>query len=289
IEAEQEPFSPRPEQPVLSVEGCSSTGSFSTGFVNQFAPGDQGQWSDINCMPNVGSYDPNDKQGLPAGYGSGHYIRPGTELEYLIRFQNTGTDTAFTVVIRDTLDAWFDPTTVRPGASSHNYRFEMAGPGILIFDFQNILLPDSNVNEPASHGFVQFRVSPRADVPLETDVHNRAAIYFDFNDPIITNTVQHRYGENFVTVGWWDPRKPEYAVQVAPHPLAEASWLTLSGAPESGDYRLQVFDLSGRAVQEMSADTPQFLLKKGAMTPGMYLFRVERDGQLVGSGKLVVL
>jgi len=288
IEAEQEPFSPRPEQPVLSVEGCSSSGSFSTGFVNQFAPGDQGQWSDINCMPNVGSYDPNDKQGFPAGYGSSHYIRPGTELEYLIRFQNTGTDTAFTVVIRDTLDGWFDPTTVRPGASSHNYRFEMAGPGILIFDFQNILLPDSNVNEPASHGFVQFRVSPRADVPLETDVTNSAAIYFDFNDPIITNTVQHRIGENFVTVGIWNPRKPEYAVQVAPHPLAEASWLTLSGAPESGDYRLQVFDVNGRTVREITADAPQFLLKKDAMAPGIYLFRVERDRVLVGSGKLVV-
>ena len=125
-------------------------------------------------------------------------------------------------------------------------------------------------------------------MPLETDVFNRAAIYFDFNDPIITNTVQHRYGENFVTVGLWNPRKPEYAVQVAPHPMAEASWLTLSGAPESGNYRLQVFDLSGRTAQEMTADTPQFLLKKGDLTAGMYLFRVERDGLLVGSGKLVV-
>ncbi|MBK9336065.1 MAG: hypothetical protein IPM98_05570 [Lewinellaceae bacterium] len=255
IEAEQEPFSPRPTQPVLSV---------------------------------VGSYDPNDKQGFPVGYGPDHYVRPGTELEYLIRFQNTGTDTAFTVVIRDTLSEWLDPLTVRPGASSHGYRFDLTGAGILIFDFQNILLPDSNVNEPASHGFVQFRISPRTDVPLETNILNHAAIYFDFNDPIITNTTQHRIGENFLTVGLWQPLRPEYAVQVAPHPLTEASWVTIPGAPESGDYRLYVFDLTGRSVQEITADTPQFLLQKDALTTGMYLFRVERDGLLLGSGKLVV-
>ncbi len=288
VEAQQEAFSPRPDQPVLSVEGCSSTGSFSTGFVSQFSLGDESPWTDINCTANVGSYDPNDKQGFPIGYGPSHYVRPGTELEYLIRFQNTGTDTAFTVVIRDTLAAELDPLTVRPGASSHDYRFELAGAGILIFDFQNILLPDSNVNEPASHGFVQFRISPRANVPLETNILNRAAIYFDFNDPIITNTTQHRIGENFLTVGLWQPQRPEYAVQVAPHPLAEASWITIPGAPETGDYRLRVFDLAGRSVREMAADAPQFLLRKDALPAGMYLFRVECDGVLVGSGKLAV-
>jgi uncharacterized repeat protein (TIGR01451 family) len=288
VEAQQEAFSPRPDQPVLSVEGCSSTGSFSTGFVSQFSLGDESPWTDINCTANVGSYDPNDKQGFPIGYGPSHYVRPGTELEYLIRFQNTGTDTAFTVIIRDTLAAELDPLTVRPGASSHDYRFELAGEGILIFDFQNILLPDSNVNEPASHGFVQFRISPRANVPLETNILNRAAIYFDFNDPIITNTTQHRIGENFLTVGLWQPQRPEYAVQVAPHPLAEASWITIPGAPETGDYRLRVFDLAGRSVREMAADTPQFLLRKDSLSAGMYMFRVECDGVLVGSGKLAV-
>jgi len=152
IEADQEPFSPRPDQPLLSVEGCTSTGSFTTGFVNQFPLGDAGPWFDVDCTPNIGSWDPNDKQGFPLGYGPDRYIRPGTELEYLIRFQNTGTDTAFNVVIRDTLANWLDPLTVRIGASSHDYRFELAGEGVLIFDFQNILLPDSNVNEPLSHG-----------------------------------------------------------------------------------------------------------------------------------------
>lgn len=194
IEAAQEPLAPISVEPVLSVEGCTTNGSFSTGFINLFPLGDNAPWLDEHCAPNIGSYDPNDKQGLPSGYGPGHYIRPGVELEYQIRFQNTGTDTAFNVVIRDTLSGWLDPLSIRPGASSHPYNFQLAGQGTLIFDFQHILLPDSNVNESGSHGFVQFRVRPRSDTPLETDILNNAAIYFDFNDPVITNTTAHRIG-----------------------------------------------------------------------------------------------
>ncbi|MEL6141909.1 MAG: hypothetical protein AAFU67_09855, partial [Bacteroidota bacterium] len=58
---------------------------------------------DVACVENGGSYDPNAKVAYPTGYGERHYIEEGTKLTYDIYFQNTGTDTAFTVIIRDTL------------------------------------------------------------------------------------------------------------------------------------------------------------------------------------------
>ncbi|MCK6692403.1 MAG: hypothetical protein L6Q97_09890 [Thermoanaerobaculia bacterium] len=285
FEAEQEPFAPPAPGPVRSVEGCVMAGDFSKGWVNQFSLGDEVPWLDENCTPNTGAYDPNDKQGFPTGYGAKRYIRPGTELEYLIRFQNTGNDTAFTVVIRDTLSEWLDPLTVRSGVSSHPYRFELTGKGLLIFDFQNILLPDSNVNEPASHGFVQYRIRPRADVPLETDIFNSAAIYFDFNDPIITNTTVHRIGENFISVGFWEPRKPAYTVSVYPQPMSDAAWIEVKGP--AGAARLRIFDQTGRQVLALDAAEPRFLLRRGDLPAGMYFFRVEMDGAVIGSGKLI--
>ncbi|MCC6459555.1 MAG: hypothetical protein IT260_03725 [Saprospiraceae bacterium] len=289
IEANQEVFAPPFVTPVLSVEGCTTGNSFSTGFINQFSLGDDVPWLDLNCTPNQGSFDPNDKQGFPTGYGASHYVLPGTELEYLIRFQNTGTDTAFTVVIRDPLSTWLDPLTLRPGASSHPYTLRMGVENTLIFDFQNILLPDSNVNEAASHGFVQFRIHPRSDVALETDILNQAAIYFDFNDPVMTNTTLHRIGLNFVSVGLWQPSRPEYAVQVAPHPLNDASWITLSGQPgAAGDFTLSVYDLQGQLQQRLEASEPKFLLRKTQLSGGIYLFKIEQQGELLGSGKLLV-
>jgi len=288
LEVAQEPFHPGQSQPAISVEGCTTGASFSTGFVNQFFADDADEFVDIDCKENTGSYDPNDKQAFPKGYGTAHYIRPGTPLEYLIRFQNTGNDTAFTVRVVDTLSSWLDPATFRPGASSHPYTWDLSGAGTLTFLYKNILLPDSNVNEPASHGFFKFTIHPRADAPLETVIHNTAEIYFDFNEAIITNTTFHRLGENFVTVGSWQPLQPEYAVLVSPNPFSDAATLEIKGLRENGPLHLQVFDLQGKMQLKMESEHPVFQLNKGVLPSGVYLFNIGQAGKIVGSGKLVV-
>ncbi len=289
VEVEQEPFHPGLSAPALSIEACSGTASFSTGFVTQFPNDEQDPWVDIDCKQNVGAFDPNDKQGFPNGYGAEHYIRPGTELEYTIRFQNTGTDTAFTVRIADTLSSWLDAGTIRPGPGSHPYRFNLTGPGYAEFLFENIMLPDSNVNQEGSNGFVKFSIYPRADAPLETLIENNAAIYFDFNEPVITNTTRHRLGENFLmTVGAWQPKHPEYQVSVSPNPFSETARLEVKGLSSSQPVHLQVFDLQGNILHDKTAPGPVLDLKKGSLPTGMYLFRLDQKGVLIGSGKLVV-
>ena len=51
----------------------------------------------------TGSFDPNSKEVYPRGDVHPDFIAGGEELEYIINFQNTGTDTAFTVILIDTL------------------------------------------------------------------------------------------------------------------------------------------------------------------------------------------
>ncbi|MCC7465672.1 MAG: hypothetical protein IT261_05355 [Saprospiraceae bacterium] len=288
LEMEQEPFHPGFSQPSVSVEGCTTGPTFSTGFVNMFPQDDADPYLDIHCLANTGSYDPNDKTGFPLGYGAQRYIKPGTPLEYLIRFQNTGNDTAFTVRIEDTLSQWLDPATFRPGASSHAYSWNLSGAGLLTFLFENILLPDSNVNEPASHGFVKFNIRHKEEAPLETVIENTALIYFDFNDAIVTNTTSHRLGENFVTVGLWQPGRPQYAVQVTPNPLSDAALLEIKGLSSTQGLQLQVFDLQGSMRLEMRADQPVFRLNAGFLPAGTYLFHIVQEGRMVGTGKLMV-
>jgi uncharacterized repeat protein (TIGR01451 family) len=288
LEVEQVPFHPGYSFPAISVEGCTTAPVFSTGFVNMFPQNDLDPYLDIHCQANTGSYDPNDKTGYPLGYGANHYIRPGTPLEYLIRFQNTGNDTAFTVRIEDTLSLWLDPATFRPGASSHDYSWNLSGAGLLTFLFENILLPDSNVNEPASHGYVKFTINHQADAPLETVIENTALIYFDFNDAIVTNTTNHKLGENFVTVGLWQPRRPQYTVQVSPNPFSEAALLELKGLDNTRNLQLQVFDLQGVMLLQQQGDHPVFTLQAGALPSGTYLFNIKQDGKILGTGKLMV-
>ena len=191
LQADQHPGHPNSSQPIAHVELCGPESNWSLGMITQFPQDDHHPIIDTYCGVVTTSYDPNDKAGSPSGIGDQHSVVPGQRLEYMIRFQNTGNDTAFTVVIRDTLSMAFDLFSLVPGITSHDHSFRIYGPRVLEWTFDNILLPDSNVNEPASHGFVMFSVDQAADLPLGTQLVNTADIYFDFNEPVITNTTLH--------------------------------------------------------------------------------------------------
>ena len=156
--------------------------------------------SDMNPIDNLShsrqilrlSFDPNDKIVTPEGIGSEHITALGSELTYTIRFQNTGNDTAFYVDIRDTLDINLDMSTVDLLGSSHPCSFAISGERELKWIFSDIQLPDSNINEAMSHGFVSFRVKPN-DGAINAVVKNRASIIFDYNQPVKTNTVTNYF------------------------------------------------------------------------------------------------
>lgn len=140
----------------------------------------------------VGSYDPNDKRVSPYHTGTawdgGTIYQSDEELEYIIRFQNTGTAPAQFVIIRDTLDVNLIPTTIRHISTKHDANIRIEEGNILIATFNNIYLPDSSVDFEASIGFIKFTINRQPNLPIGTSIENTAAIYFDFNTPIITNT-----------------------------------------------------------------------------------------------------
>lgn len=273
-----------------SVEGCGTngTGSFSTGYVNLF-PQDPLDYSvDVDCGTVVGSFDPNDKAARPAGFDKEHFIKNGTEIEYKIRFQNTGTDTAFNVAIRDTLDANLDPATFRAGASSHAFTTELLSEGVLVFHFKNILLADSFVNEPASNGFVEFSIKTK-DRPDGTVIKNDAAIYFDFNDPVITNEVFHTIGTGFVpTATFFLPDEPA-RLTAAPNPFVEKTTIDFGEKTADAAMVLRVFDMFSKEIRREKVASNRFVFERRDLPSGFYFLLLEKEnGQAVGSGKLIV-
>jgi len=134
------------------------------------------------------SYDPNDKSVLP-NYGDSGYILSGDTLEYLIRFQNTGNDTAFTVEITDQLDSSLDLSSFNLISSSHPVSIQIDNDTRqAIFLFEDIILTDTVTNEPESHGFVKYTIETLDNLPQDMQITNEAYIYFDENSPIITNS-----------------------------------------------------------------------------------------------------
>jgi uncharacterized repeat protein (TIGR01451 family) len=214
----------------------------------------------------TGAYDPNDKTVQTSSRQSDAQYIIGTDewLDYTIRFQNTGNDTAFTVVITDTLPVVLDPMSFQPGAASHSYDVALSGAGLVSFTFANILLPDSNVNEATSHGFVGFRIKLHQPVLPGTLVSNAADIYFDFNPPIHTNdavvvaetsTALHDGNANT-------------GIRLFPNPAHED--LTISLASPA---TIEVLDLSGRCVLRATGRGPLTHLAVGTLSAGQYILR----------------
>lgn len=145
------------------------------------------------------AFDPNDKSFTPNRSDTlGDYYITNEKISYLIRFQNVGNDTAFNVVVRDTLSSFLDISTFENVRSSHDYSYELDSLSReVVFTFNDILLVDSLTNEPESHGFIKFDIEPISNLPDFTQILNQASIYFDYNPPIHTNITQGIYLEDF--------------------------------------------------------------------------------------------
>ncbi len=133
------------------------------------------------------AYDPNDKIVKPDDGSGNNFINPGQELEFTIRFQNTGNDTAYNVYIKDYIDVDLVENSFELMSSSHDVYLIRDGDKI-IFKFDNIMLPDSGTNLLLSQGYVKYRINAKPDLDPLTTINNKAYIYFDYNEDVQTNT-----------------------------------------------------------------------------------------------------
>lgn len=258
-----------------TVEACNvfNNGRFNTGFVTQYYTGSRSPFIAIDCQQSIGSYDPNDKAAQPMGYGNQHYIYNNTPLKYKVRFQNTGTDTAFNVVIIDTLSPFVDPSTLSMGTSSSPYTWALSGTGILTVTFNNIMLVDSNTNEPASHGFFSYEIQPLSNLATGTIINNQAAIYFDFNPPIFTNTTFHTIGDNFVPIVVSVIQPQEQALDLLVYPNPTDGLVHLEQSTMS-NLQIKLLDQLGRICHQENSQKQFTTLDLKKFPPGIYYIHV---------------
>ncbi len=141
------------------------------------------------CFAIGVSYDPNNKEVLPAGTGAQGFI-PADEpsLTYTINFQNTGTAPAHNIYVLDTLDTDLDINSIEILNASHRMQVYTLPNRVIKFMFDNIMLPDSTQDEMNSHGYVTFKIKLNNGLTPGTEMENTGYIYFDYNEPIVTNT-----------------------------------------------------------------------------------------------------
>jgi uncharacterized repeat protein (TIGR01451 family) len=138
------------------------------------------------CFTVIFSFDPNKKEVQPAG----NITSAQKTLTYTVAFQNTGTDTAYYVHVRDSIDAsHLDISSVVLEASSRPCILStIPATNFLDISFPNINLPDSAQNDSMSIGWFRYSIKLQPNLPIGTHIKNSAAIYFDANAPVITDT-----------------------------------------------------------------------------------------------------
>lgn len=258
--------------------------------VVNFYSHDEAKEYEESCRIVQGSYDPNVKSVQPSGFLSEHYTANGTELKYRIDFQNTGTDTAFRVVLVDTLSSYLDIASFVPGVSSHPYSVEFGGRAVK-FIFDPIRLIDSGTNEPASHGYVHFKIKHIAGISPKTKIENKADIYFDYNAPIRTNTV---FNTIFDTIQIYVPKggsaiveNDKTSVIVFPNPMTDKFFIQMSEPVK--DLSIEIYDMQGRLIKTASSPNNQTIeVSAQGMTKGIYHIRVLSGEKLVVVKKVMV-
>jgi hypothetical protein len=187
-------------------------------------------------------------------------------LTYRIRFQNNGNDTAFNVLVVDTLDPILQWETMEVILATHTVQTSIDSAGKVSFYFPNIMLPDSTTDEPGSQGAVFFRI--KGNVQPGYTIKNTAYIYFDFNEAVITNTSEYT---------WLHLETATEAVvqmdgiRCYPNPSAR-DWYIES--LEAGTWKLS--SVSGKVLQEGILSAGQSHTIAGdALPAGVYLLEVQ--------------
>lgn len=148
-------------------------------------------------IPIATSLDPNDKNVYPIGDCPEHYIPNDQRLTYTIRFQNTGTADAQTVRVLDPISGNLNLNSLNVVAASHPYTLTYIGNNTAQFYFDQIMLPPVSVDSIGSIGYIIFEIDQLQGLSNGTLLNNHAEIYFDYNAPIVTQTVFNTVSDGF--------------------------------------------------------------------------------------------
>jgi Bacterial Ig domain/Secretion system C-terminal sorting domain len=237
-----------------------------------------------------GSYDPND-----ITVDRREYIRKATDattpnvpLAYTIRFQNTGNAEAIRVEVLDTIQEKLDLTAFEMIAASHKFEVQIVPDTnkvkrtytVVKWIFDNINLLDSTSKEACSHGFVKYNIkniSTKTNY-IKDSILNKAAIYFDFNAPVLTNTASTKFST--LTVSSLE----QYNLEFRAYPNPTNGIVNIELAKEA-DATIEVFNAIGQAVSRQILRGSNGQIDMSGFQTGFYIVKIKTQK---GSGSVKI-
>jgi len=230
-----------------------------------------------------GAFDPNnitvDKTQL-----SVYEVPYQPKLEYTINFQNTGTDTAFLVQLINPLpeDLILASLIIKETSHTLNY-FELDDDNNLVFQFADIQLPPTAIDEVNCHGFITYEMRTQTDLIEGDIIANEASIIFDFNTPVITNTATTEIIVPTVGIN----NQPQLAISVKPNPFTNAT--TIYFNTYLNNAQIEVTDINGKQIFKGFVSGTEWKFIPGGINSGLYFVHLTQEQIGTYSTKIVLL
>lgn len=259
IEITMQNFAP----PILNVDDVIDFSALALPNSNDYTPNDN-QYDFEQIVVNA--FDPNDKRVL-----QGETItidETDDYLDYIIRFQNTGNANATFVRIEDGLDTELDWSTLKIVSASHDYQVNISNNNEVEFLFNNINLPYDAIDEPNSKGYIAYKIKPKSTVQIGDIMSGNASIYFDYNPPIITNTVSTEVIDTLSI----DDFSFDNGLAIYPNPTND--YFKVEKSSNVNIESIRIYNISGKLVKEFT-ESERYNVSN--LNSGFYFLRIKTD------------
>lgn len=227
------------------------------------------------------AFDPNEKQCNKAEMEEGEM-----ELDYHIQFQNLGNDSAVNINIVDTIDPGLPIQFIKIKEYSEKHKQNVSYKvrnHAIIWSFKDIYLPSKSMSDDSrSSGYISFRSYLAPGLKVGDIIANKAEIYFDFQDPVVTNRVVTKIIK---------PHKPTPGgakgnLILYPNPSVNGK-ITIEFSPYLIQ-KVEVFDLAGRNLysKQVNANSKTDI-DLNNLSQGVYIINVTHSVGSI-SEKLVI-
>ena len=206
----------------------------------------------------VGSYDPNDITCLEGDVEDPENI--GEQLHYLIRFENTGTFEAETVVVVMEINTeQYDAESLILMNASHNVDARLVG-NVAEFFFQDIQL------DSGGHGNILLAMQTLSSLIEGDEVFSNANIYFDYNAPITTNDALTLFEESMST----QDVALDASIALYPNPAQEQITINAPATIST----IEWYDVSGRLVSISIVNANESIIDISRQSSGVYFVKI---------------
>lgn len=233
----------------------------------------------VALCPTKAPFAQNDMQVLGDAVFSPAELAEGAMVTYLIRFQNTSSDTAYQVIVRDTLDPRLDIFTFNMVGASHDHQIVLDGSNVVRWYFDDIMLPDSASGGPNSIGFILFNIRLKPFLAPGQTVWNNSCATFNQTNTTCTN---HALVWIDANASHEELEERSAGLQIVPNPNYGNFEVRPTDAaqqnPDSEIAEWWITDMNGKTVwdghaKDMAAASVQVWLERPA--PGLYLLWVK--------------